>query len=86
MSSFNYCPHIWMLCGKTSNKEIDMVRASRILLNDYNASFEELLERSKETPIQVKKFPVPFDRSLQVSQLPKSYVYVGYVQKEKNDV
>ena len=34
MSNFNYCPFIWMLCGKTQNKEIDRVhkRALRILL------------------------------------------------------
>ena len=44
-----------MFCGKMSNKEVNMVhqRASRIL-PDYNASFEELLERSKEIPIHVK--------------------------------
>ena len=29
-------------------------RALRILHNDYNSSFEELLERSKEIPIHVK--------------------------------
>ena len=56
MSTFNYCPLIWMFCGKRSNKEVNMVhkRALRILHNDYNASFEELLERSKEIPIHVK--------------------------------
>ena len=56
MSTFNYCPLIWMFCGKRSNKELNMVhkRALRLLLNDYDASFEELLERSKETSIHVK--------------------------------
>ena len=45
-----------MFCGKRSNKQVNMVhkRALRILHNDYNASFEALLERSKEIPIHVK--------------------------------
>ena len=32
MSNFNYCPLVWMFCGKTQNKEIDRVhkRALRI--------------------------------------------------------
>ena len=43
MSNFNYCPLIWMFCGKTQNKEIDRVhkRALRILFNDYTLSFED---------------------------------------------
>ena len=44
-------------------------RALRILLSDYDASYEELLERSKENPNPHKKSPVPFDQGLQVSQL-----------------
>ena len=52
MSTFNYCPLIWMFCGKRSNKEVK--RALRILHNDYSVSFEDLLERNKEMPIHVK--------------------------------
>ena len=50
MSNFRYCPLIWMFCGKTANKEINRVhkRALRILLKDYDASFEELLIRNDE--------------------------------------
>ena len=41
MSNFNYCPLIWMFCGKTQNKEIDRVHkralmtAHRALMNFY---------------------------------------------------
>ena len=47
MSNFNYCPLIWVFCGKTQNKEIDRVhkRALRILLDDYTSSFDELLQK-----------------------------------------
>ena len=49
-SNFNYCPLIWMFCGKTQDKKLDRVhkRALRILFNDYTTSFEELLQKIKE--------------------------------------
>ena len=45
LSSLNYCPLIWMFCGKTANREVSKIheRALRILFNDHEASFEELL-------------------------------------------
>ena len=56
MSNFNYCPLIWMFCGKTQNKEIDRVnnRALRILFNDYTSSFEELLQKIGSDRVHVK--------------------------------
>ena len=45
MPNFRYCPLIWMLCGRTANKEINRIhkRALRILLKDFYASFDERL-------------------------------------------
>ena len=56
MSNFNYCPVIWMLCGKTQNKEKDRIhkRALRILFNDYTSSFEELLQKLGSDRVHVK--------------------------------
>ena len=56
MSNFNYCPLIWIFCGKTQNKEIDRVhkRALRILLNDYTSSFDELLQKIDGNKVHVK--------------------------------
>ena len=63
MSNLNYCSLIWMLCGKTANNEINNIhkRALRIIFNDYEASFEELLHRNKEQPVHIKnphRFPI----------------------------
>ena len=60
MSNFNYCPLIWMFCGKTQNKEIDRVhkRALRILFNDYTSSFEELLQKIGSDRIHVKTYKI----------------------------
>ena len=45
-----------MFCGRKANKEINRVhkRALRILLKDYDASFDELLIRYEEKTIHVQ--------------------------------
>ena len=45
-----------MFCGKTSSREINRIqkRALRILFNDYEASFEELLQRNNEHTVHTK--------------------------------
>ena len=42
----NYCPCIWMNCGRSPNNKINVLhdRALRIAYNDYSCSFENLLE------------------------------------------
>ncbi len=56
MTNFNYCPLIWMFSGKAANHEVNRVhkRALRVLLNDFDSSFEELLSRNEETTIHVR--------------------------------
>ena len=56
LTNFNYCPLIWIFCGKTANEEVNRVHkgALRVLLNDYDSTFEELLHRNEEVTIHVK--------------------------------
>ena len=56
LSNFNYCPLIWMFCGKTANNTINRLhkRALRALYRDYDAPFEELPRRSGELTIHCK--------------------------------
>ena len=51
--TLNYCPLIWMFCGKTANNRINQLhkRALRVLHNDYTATFEDLLEKSEEVTV-----------------------------------
>ena len=46
-SQFKYCPLIWMFCSRKSNDKINRLheRSLRIVYNDYESSFEELLSR-----------------------------------------
>ena len=48
ISSFNYCPIVWMFCGKDANHKMNSThkRALRILHNDYDSTFDTLLKKS----------------------------------------
>ena len=67
MSNFSYCPLIWMFCSKFANKEINRTnkRALRVLYEDYDSSFEQLLEKDGSITVHQKKFTNSHDRNLQ---------------------
>ena len=46
-SLISYCPLIWMFCDRNLDHKINRLpkRALQIAYNDYNSSFEELLEK-----------------------------------------
>ena len=52
-SQFNYCPLIWMFCGKEMNNKINKIheKALRSVYNDYTSSFEDLLNRDNSITI-----------------------------------
>ena len=53
LSAFEYCPIIWMFCGKSSNEEMERVQKNtlRIIYNDYDSDFDTLLSRGKHLRI-----------------------------------
>ena len=48
MSNFNYCSLVWNFSSAQSLNKIENLqkRALRFLLNDYNSTYEDLLEKS----------------------------------------
>ena len=52
----SFCPLIWTFCSRQSNHVINKLqeRALRIIYNDYDSSFSELLEMSDESKIHIK--------------------------------
>ena len=56
MSSFNYCPLVWMFSGKDADYNINRTykRALRTLRKDYESSFDTLFERSDATTMHFK--------------------------------
>ena len=52
-SQFNYCPLIWMFCGRTANNKINRLheRALRIAYEDFESTFKELLTKDGSVTI-----------------------------------
>ena len=45
---FNYCPLVWMFCGKTNLRKLELLqeRALKIVYKDHTLSYEDMLNRS----------------------------------------
>ena len=56
LTNINYCPLIGMFCVKTSNDDINRLHkhALRVLLNDYESTFEELIRKRGEHTIHTR--------------------------------
>ena len=52
-SQFKYCPLVWMFCGRKANNRINRLheRALRVIYDNYNLNFSELLEKDKSFTI-----------------------------------
>ena len=52
-SQFGYCPLVWMFHSRELNNRINKIheRSLRIVYNDKQSTFEELLERDKSVSI-----------------------------------
>ena len=46
-SQFGYCPLVWMFCSRRLNNRMNRIheRSHRVVYNDYNSTFTELLDR-----------------------------------------
>ena len=57
MSSFNYCPLVWMFSNATSLKKIEnlKIRALRFLYNNYHLTYKELLDKANSSTKNVKR-------------------------------
>ena len=58
MSNFNCCPLVWMFSNPKSLKKIENLqkRAFRFLYNNCQLSYEELLDKSNSSTMNVKRF------------------------------
>ena len=55
-SQFNYCPLVWMFHSRCNNNKINRLheRCLRIIYNDKQSSFEELLEKDGSVSIHIR--------------------------------
>ena len=52
-SQFSYCPLVWMFCSRKMNRKINHIheRALRLVYDDYESSFQELLTKDNTVTI-----------------------------------
>jgi len=57
MSNFNYCSLVWHVCGKTNTRKMEKLhkRALRILFNDHDAVYSELLLKSNRSSLYLQR-------------------------------
>ena len=57
MSNFNYCPLVWHFCGEVNTKKVEKIqeRALRFIYEDYSASYDELLSKSKLHSLKIRR-------------------------------
>ena len=55
-SQFSYCPLIWMCHSRDNNRKINMLheRCLRIIYNDRQSSFDELLNKDSSVSIHIR--------------------------------
>ena len=58
LSNFTYCPIFWHFCGKQNNSKVEKIqeRALRILYDDYDSEYTELLAESRTTTMLHVRF------------------------------
>ena len=56
-SNFNYCPLVWHFCSKRALNKIEKIqeRCLRLVLNDYTSNYEELLQKSGNTTMEIRR-------------------------------
>ena len=52
-STFSYCPVVWMFCGQGNIKKLERIqyRALKFVFNDFETSYEDLLQRNNDMSI-----------------------------------
>ncbi len=55
LSNFNYCPVVWMLCGKRNMKKMEAIQLKALQFGfyDFTSSYDELLKRSRQPSISI---------------------------------
>ena len=53
---FNYCSLLWMFSTRAANQKINRLHERRALLNHETSTFNNMLSKSNDTTIHVKKY------------------------------
>ena len=85
ISSLNYCPLVWMFCGKDANHKISSShkRALRILHNDYDSPLDKLLKNNYTVAFHIKNLQnLMLEIYKSMNHLNPSYIWHLHERKE----
>ncbi|MCG8045733.1 MAG: reverse transcriptase family protein, partial [Candidatus Thiodiazotropha endolucinida] len=59
-SNFNYCPIIWHFCNKTNTEKLEKLqhRGLKIVYNDYDSSYSDLLKRADLPTLHLQRLRI----------------------------
>ena len=57
LANFNYCPLVWHFCSSESMKRQERIqeRAFRLLLNDYESDYDQLLSAVNKPSLEIRR-------------------------------
>ena len=57
LANFNYCPLVWHFCPSESIKKLERIqeRAFRLLLNDYESDYDQLLTKVNKPTLEIRR-------------------------------
>ena len=87
-AQFKYCPLTWMFCSRSCNNRINKLheRALRLVYDDYESSFNVLLNKNKSFSIHhqnIQKLMIEVYKSL--NKPPGNYFNSLFTSKQRQD-
>ena len=84
-SQFGYCPLIWMFRGRNLNNRINLLheRSLRIVYDDYESSFQELVELGNSVSIHHENIRLLAIELFKVKFLKSNYVWITWFAKHR---
>ena len=57
LANFNYCPLVWHFCSCESINKLEKIqeRAFRLLLNDYESDYDQLLAKANKPTLEIRR-------------------------------
>jgi hypothetical protein len=57
MSNFNFCPLVWLFCSKSNSNKLEILhcRALRFVYQDFQSSYETLLEKYEHVTLSLQR-------------------------------
>ena len=57
LANFNYCPLVWHFCSCASMKKLERIqeRSFRLLLNDHESDYDQLLAKVKKPTLEIRR-------------------------------